>query len=145
MTHILLSVHPKWAQLILSGEKTVEIRRTMPKRGTADVPPFRDGHSFILTQIKLYLYETSPTKMIVGEALCHTIYDLGGCYRETFHCLRQDARLSVKEMENYLPESAGYAFCLSKVVRYDQPLSLEEVGIKRAPQSWCYVNEGGEK
>ena len=43
MKSLLMSIHPKWCELIASGEKTIEVRKTAPK------PPF-----------KVYMYCTQP-------------------------------------------------------------------------------------
>lgn len=43
MNSILLSIHPKWCELIASGKKTIEVRKTKPKLDT----PF-----------KCYIYQT---------------------------------------------------------------------------------------
>lgn len=48
MTEILMSIHHKWAELIYSGEKTVELRKSAPKA--------LDGDG-----LKVYLYETDLT------------------------------------------------------------------------------------
>ena len=47
MKSVLLSIQPKWCELIASGRKTVEIRKTKPKIE----PPF-----------KCYIYCTKPSK-----------------------------------------------------------------------------------
>ena len=60
MKAILMSIQPKWVEKILSGAKTIEIRKTAPK------PPF-----------KAYVYCTK------GEPLCY-FYSLG-TYKTTFH------------------------------------------------------------
>lgn len=31
MKKVLISIHPKWCELIFSGEKTIEVRKTAPK------------------------------------------------------------------------------------------------------------------
>ena len=31
---VLISIRPKWCELIASGEKTIEVRKTRPKPGT---------------------------------------------------------------------------------------------------------------
>ena len=43
MKSILISIQPKWCELIASGKKTIEVRKTRPKLET----PF-----------KCYIYET---------------------------------------------------------------------------------------
>ena len=30
MKSVLISIHPKWCELIASGKKTVEVRKTVP-------------------------------------------------------------------------------------------------------------------
>lgn len=47
MESVLLSVRPKWCELIANGEKTIEVRKTKPKLET----PF-----------KCYIYCTKPSK-----------------------------------------------------------------------------------
>lgn len=43
MKSVILSIKPKWCELIASGQKTVEVRKTRPK---------------IETPFKCYIYET---------------------------------------------------------------------------------------
>lgn len=50
---VLLSIHPKWAQKIYSGEKTIEWRKSFP---------FKKWHG----EMKVYLYETKPVCKITG-------------------------------------------------------------------------------
>ena len=61
MKSVLISIRPKWCELIASGQKTVEIRKTKPKLET----PF-----------KVYIYCTLPPK---EELFMH------GCIREYGH------------------------------------------------------------
>lgn len=53
MKAVLISIQPKWAELIANGKKTVEVRKSRPKLET----PF-----------KCYIYCTSPKKFIHGYA-----------------------------------------------------------------------------
>ena len=47
MKSVLISIQPKWCELIASGKKTVEVRKTRPK---------------IETPFKCYIYATNPKK-----------------------------------------------------------------------------------
>lgn len=47
MKAVLISVQPKWCELIASGEKTIEVRKTAPK---------------IATPFKVYIYCTLPPR-----------------------------------------------------------------------------------
>lgn len=71
MKSVLISIQPKWCELIASGKKTVEVRKTRPKLET----PF-----------KVYIYCTLPPQ---EELFTH------GCIREYAHELirLQDGRI----------------------------------------------------
>lgn len=47
MKSILISIKPKWCELIATGKKTIEVRKTCPK---------------IVTPFKCYIYCTKPSK-----------------------------------------------------------------------------------
>lgn len=55
---VLLSVRPKWCELIANGKKTVEVRKTKPKAE----PPF-----------KCYIYCTKPSKKISNNKRLHGV------------------------------------------------------------------------
>ena len=59
MKAVMLSIRPKWCELIASGRKTVEVRKTRPK---------------IPTPFKCYIY---CTKFKYGEILCFPQYKTG--------------------------------------------------------------------
>ena len=48
--------------------------------------------------------------------------------------------LSFKEIAAYIGE-IGYFWHISNLEVYDTPKKIEALGITRAPQSWCYVEE----
>lgn len=53
MKSVLISIQPKWCELIANGKKTIEVRKTAPKLEA----PF-----------KCYIYATKPKKFIKGYA-----------------------------------------------------------------------------
>lgn len=57
---VLLSVRPKWCELIASGKKTIEVRKTKPKIK----PPF-----------KCYIYCTKPSKKYQTISGCMVLND----------------------------------------------------------------------
>lgn len=170
MKSVLISIQPKWCELIASGKKTVEVRKTKPKLET----PF-----------KVYIYCTKgkPTftqsafcddvsnGKVIGEFVCDRIIDSflnnnDGWFVE-LGCLTQ------KEIDEYQGDKAIlYGWHITDLVVYDEPRELmefcrngecakcgwlekgkcykrvEQSGynkhrVKRPPQSWCYV-EGAE-
>ena len=164
MKSVLISIQPKWCELILKGKKTVEVRKTRPKLET----PF-----------KCYVYQTKGK-----EKLIDIIKDGDICYGETYHGkpvfvkMREDsvyaglfgrkqkvigefvcdtivtdktfghdplfngaACMSEVEAAAYSCQSPIYGWHISNLVIYDKPKELSEFGLKRPPQSWCYVEE----
>lgn len=97
MKSVLLSIKPKYCELIASGKKTVEIRKNRPK---IDVP-FKvyiyqtKGHWIykILEWLKLYQGK------VIGEFICDNIYKYEAEFTEDNECY-QDIRLIWKD-EDY--------------------------------------------
>lgn len=139
---VLISIRPKWCELIASGNKTVEVRKNRPKIE----PPFR-----------CYIYCTAPVKRVIGAFICDGI-DL--MWTPILPLTTTEARL-INESQISLPEIQMYAggderlYCwhISNLIIYDEPLELSDFGLpplkdallkwprdlKKAPQSWCYV------
>ena len=169
MKAVLISIQPRWCELIASGKKTVEVRKTRPKLET----PFR-----------CYIYETqgrTETPFIdeeghhifkgrgevIGEFVCDRV--IGTCpWRlkgETGFCAKRTeeetqlpdmACLTLEEIETYAGSRGRgiYGWHISDLVIYDNPRELSEFRIAeyrygkvmlppreitRPPQSWCYV------
>jgi len=98
MQAVLISIHPKWCELIASGKKTVEVRKTKPKLETPfkvyiyctqdkrllrkfskgeriDDEHFFDEHVFVRqnTWIRGHF---NPNGKVIGEFVCKKIYDI---------------------------------------------------------------------
>lgn len=120
MRSVLLSLKPNWWELIKSGEKTLEIRKSRPVE--VDLP------------VRVFVYATKPVGKIVGEFL-------------TSHFLRRSSlgglvRRSMVPLEDLIAYADGgdvFAWTVDDVVEYEKPLELESLGVNRAPQSWMYV------
>lgn len=168
MKSVLISIRPKWCELIASGKKTIEVRKTAPKLPT----PF-----------KCYIYCTSVKSMnlqdyvAVHRATGGAVDDWSGKVFGEFVCTRIDEAhwehitgyagwnigwignccLSNDDLMTYAGnKNTIYGWHISDVKIYDKPKELSEfiglrktkfgfepVAIKRPPQSWCYV-EGDE-
>lgn len=119
----LMSIHPRWADAILEGTKTVELRRQAPKR--------RLSH--------LVIYSTSPVCRIVGWAAVKDVHR--GTPTQLWNRWNSVADVTRSEFRSYFDGSkAGFAICLGPVRRIDQPLELEAIGLERPPQSFQYLN-----
>ena len=148
---VLISIRPEWARKIISGEKTIEVRKTRPKMDT----PF-----------KCYIYKCGNGK-VVGEFLCDQIIeDRTYGHNEEFY---RAACMSAYDAAAYAMQSPMYGWHISDLVVYDEPKKLTEfrrpchndlycescamysnnggicnngaLQLYRPPQSWCYVEE----
>ena len=173
MKAVLISIQPKWCELIASGKKTVEVRKTKPKLET----PFKCY--IYCTNWKDNTYWANHYKgklgKVIGEFLCDGIITArSGCYCKIPPALSQ---VDALDLMDYADGKPVYGWHITDLVIYDKPRELGDfknkcdglcydnsVGfkcpslmredckkhlkpIKRPPQSWCYVersNENGE-
>ncbi len=121
MTEILMSIHHKWAELIYSGEKTVELRKSAPKA--------LDGDG-----LKVYLYETD-LKSITGVVFVNFCHEISPN-------LVENSCVPPEEIEAYRAKGRCklYAWEIIGVDEYGPDwLQLEDLHVKKAPQSWQYL------
>jgi len=142
---VLMSLNPKWIELILQGVKKREVRKRAP---------------LLRQPFKVYLYCTKPnTKdpyeyleiinresnkiykangFVVGEATCVSITE----YNRPFGNCIYGTCLTAKELYEYAgPNDKLCYMVLESPVTYDKPRPLSDFGVSRAPQSWQYVEE----
>lgn len=143
MKCVMLSIHPKWCELIASGKKTIEVRKTRPKLET----PFK-CYIYCTAERPYGLHLTFPRgdgtnylahKKVIGEFVCDKVekYDyfiekllselIKGEYRHYLTCNELERTcLSAKELEEYLGEKIGYGWHISDLKIYDKPKELGE-------------------
>ena len=120
---MLLSINPKYVKMILSGEKKYEYRKFLCRE---DVN-------------KIIIYETSPVKRIVAEAEIEKIIidDVSKVWDRT----KEYSGIDRDFYEIYYRgKEKAFAYQLKNVVSYEQPKLLADVGVKFAPQSYCYLS-----
>nr|DAH35262.1 MAG TPA: hypothetical protein [Caudoviricetes sp.] len=183
---VMLSIRPKWCEKIISGEKTVEVRKTRPKletpfkcyiyctvgRAGYDAlwildAPTREEYSFIA--VSAYLENpkgaNKGNSKVIGEFICDRIYELAPLNHAPDDVEKQ-ACMTREEIVDYL-RGTGYGWHIVNLKIYDTPRELSEfrracpnswycescamyrenngtcgnesLQLKRAPQSWCYV------
>ena len=131
MKSILISIQPKWCDLIARREKTIEVRKTRPK---------------IETPFKCYIYMTSkgnkPIKEIEtpnGFAYVEVDYKMAGKVIGEFVCdeMIEDKRgentdvfskfalLSLDEQKKYGANKPLYGWHISDLKIYDKPKELD--------------------
>lgn len=124
---VLISIKPQWCELIASGKKTVEVRKTKPKLDT----PF-----------KVYLYQTKQSwvyniyskisdwkSKIIGEFLCTGFDEFtpteSGIAFKRFSALHETC-LTLREILQYANGEKVYGWHISDLVIYDKPKDLSE-------------------
>lgn len=133
MKAVLISIQPKWCEMIASGKKTIEVRKTRPKIETPfKVYVYMIKHKWIF---KLLPFLKNRFAKVIGEFVCDNIekltYNCDG-YGDEWHewndedveC--EDMCLSEKELEDYLSTSNGYGWHISELKIYDKPKGLGE-------------------
>lgn len=123
MSTMLLSIKPKYANVILQGEKEYEFRK---KR-------CRDGVT------KIVFYSSSPQKQVVGEAEIEEIIE--GKPTKIWEVAKHAAGITRKAFYDYYRgRHTAVAYKLKNVMVYEEPKELSDYGISHAPQSYVYLD-----
>lgn len=132
MKSVLISIRPKWCTKILSGEKTVEIRRTRPLLE----PPFR-GYLYCTeenwardAQNRLWRTDSDGEKhllngRVIGEFVCSGIHKIQANANLPAN-LQIAACMTASEAYMYLGSSPGFGWRISDLRLYKQPRELKE-------------------
>ena len=119
---IVISINPEHVQNILNGTKKYEYRT---KAAKSDVN-------------KIIIYETTPTKRIVAEAEIVEVLMMQP--EELWNETRDKSGITKKFFDSYFKgRKVAYAYKLGKVRQYEEPKTLQEFGLKCAPQSFVYI------
>lgn len=151
MKAVLISIQPKWCELIASGKKTIEVRKTRPK---------------IETPFKCYIYCTIGNGVkgdylvpsgiqcgkVIGEFVCNRIteYDCDKTFSE--YCVKGyvgayvaliEMCLNQKELIEYGKGETLYGWNISDLKIYDKPKELGEfkkplIFDNRPMKDWCH-------
>ena len=161
---VLISIRPKWCEKIVIGRKTMELRKSVPKLEV----PFKcyiyctSGHPYISVKGENLDWDTARTNTVgrcngkvIGEFVCD--YILQRCEMANADIAEQQSCVRREDIYfKYSEEGKHYIYGwhISGLKIYDAPKALEAFTglrdtkfgaapyeIKRAPQSWCYVEE----
>lgn len=145
MKAVMMSIQPKWCELIASGKKTVEVRKTKPKIA----PPFKcyiyctaDRRKHIcdtfVPQTPLFvkngLAKSSIGRedglqwklgngQVIGEFVCDRISGGSGEYA-VYHT--EGTCLTSTEIADYIGDKYAYYWHITDLVIYDEPRELGE-------------------
>ena len=164
---VLISIRPKWCEKIANGEKTIEVRKTRPKK--------------LKNPFRCYIYCTQGRDArrlrgswgkVIGEFTCDGFWI--GSPRNTNPIFCMAACMDGFDTEKYAKDKILYGWHISDLKIYDAPKKLGEfwrdcleyselstncgscenicgdgdetdcntdgrLYLHRPPQSWCYV------
>lgn len=122
---VLLSIKPKFAELIFNGTKKFEFRKAIFK------------NSNIKTVV---VYASAPLQKVIGEFEIEEIFndELEKLWSRT----KQFAGIEEEYFYQYFAErEMGYAIKIMETRRYDTPLSLKLDFNLTPPQSFLYLRK----
>lgn len=125
---VVLSLKPRFAEAILAGVKTVELRRTEPK---------------IKTPTLALLYAASPIQSLIGTCIVTSVWSAE--LEVLWHKHGHEASLSYHEFQQYFKGvDEGTALTLAEPRAFNQRVPLQDLRAKRKgfrpPQSFAYVD-----
>lgn len=142
MKGVLISIQPKWCELIASGEKTVEIRKTKPKLET----PFKvyiyctNNGGMLHSAYDGLHYHTSYVGKndgscingkVIGEFVCCEIFPIrvfeNGSIQDYMSHYMEHSCVPYDDISSYIgKDKIGYGWRISDLVIYDKPKELVE-------------------
>lgn len=118
-----MSIHPYHASRIYSLAKPYEFRRV-----GAGLQP----------GVRIFIYETAPVSLVTGEVV--VVATQGGDAHDLV-ALEPDLK-ERDHVRRYLTgASRPVALQLGRAIRYNRGLSLQDLGVTRAPQSYQFLEK----
>ena len=140
-SEIMVSIKPKWCNLIRVHHKQDEIRRSKP--------PMENMPA------KVYVYQTENGGVIgeftLSRVVCMQAYIDNCGVKHLTNTFGIRSCVPDEELFNYIynnkkqkldsdsPYPEAWAWHIDEWREYPKPIPLKEFGLKRPPQSWCYI------
>ena len=169
MKSILISIRPEWTAKILTGHKTIEVRKTAPKCDLPiDVYVYCTKGGMIVEKGYSLGFTEPINGKVVAKFTLRKVEKIDVPYPAYFHevedmykHITEGSLLSLGALHAYLGTDSGYAWHISDLVIFDKPKELDEFDYlnlsgtryvsnrsinglpskKHPPQSWCYVEK----
>jgi predicted transcriptional regulator len=122
MSRILFSIRPQFVESILKGEKKYEYRKVECLKRVDTI----------------LIYSTSPVMKIVAEAeIQEVIVDSPD---KVWMRTKKAAGISHEYYKKYFDgKQKAIAYKFGKIIIYDKPKALSDVGLTHAPQTFAYI------
>ena len=123
---ILMSIKTDYANKIFDGIKLYELRKN----------PLKENVDTII------VYSSGKVKKVVGEFKIEKI--IKDSPENIWNLGEEVLGIDKKSFFNYFKNSQyAFAIKIKNTIKYDIPKKLSDFGIKKAPQSFCFIK--GEK
>lgn len=146
---VLISIRPKWCELIANGKKTIEVRKSRPKIATPFKCYIYCTTGGIKKMPKDYIAENFERGKVIGEFVCDSIdtYD-----DDTIFSFRHEdyarwndfdldrACIHPEDFQNYSDGEWLYGWHISDLKIYDKPRELRE--FKKINRDCFYADLG---
>lgn len=136
---VLISIQPKWCELIANGKKTIEVRKTKPKLETpfkcyiycTKGTPYLNWHNKnvyveekdILGGRGYGIYQRLNGK-VIGEFVCDGI--ISHCEMANADIAEQQGKIKREDLFKYANSKELYGWHISDLKIYDKPKELSE-------------------
>jgi predicted transcriptional regulator len=123
---VLLSIKPQFADGIFGGSKRYEFRKVL----------FKDPRVK-----RVLVYATSPVSQVIGEFEIETVLTLEPSL--LWEYTQSYSGISKAFFDSYFMGcQRGHAIKVGRTHRYVTPLTLEQLNVRQAPQSFVYITHG---
>lgn len=122
---VILSIKPIYAEKILNGEKTFELRKSIFKKDNIE---------------KVIIYASSPISKVIGEFEIESILhdDVNELWKKTKENNGIEKTFFNEYFEN---REKGYAIKIKNTKRYKVYYNIKEKYGLKAPQSFSYLED----
>ena len=127
--NVLMSIRPEFSSKILSGEKTVELRRRFPTDA--------------VTGATAVIYASSPTQAVVGYARIQKVLELP--IEQIWREHNKSACITKEKFDAYFEGvPKGYAIVFGEITKFSNPIKVAELREEFnfvPPQSFQYLTD----
>lgn len=132
--NVLLSIKPKWAKKIYSGEKTIEFRKSIPK-------------NFDTLRDVVFIYETAPVKMVTGYIRIVRFDKESSSYLKaakeynlfTKRYFEKEGKVNIDDLIKYANNKNLCCWNIKSTYEWIYYPIDRFSPTEKAPQSWCYT------
>lgn len=164
---VMISVKPRFCDLIAREKKKIEVRKTRPKteipfkcyiyctRAKRSEKLYSNGTVIVKDTRKLLdpsvrypgskIFQRWNGK-VIGEFVCDRVIlaymdDFDYPYYDISYDDLRETCLSQSMLFDYAKGEPVYGWHISDLIIYYKPKDLSDFGMERPPQSWCYAEE----